>query len=140
MMIKTMTTVGVTALLLVACTHEDRPAVSQPSLTGAVYSAPISSPAMPVGAAMTVEIAATTCDHEQACNNFGTDRTYATREVCIGRVWAEKQQQITDVSCPNGVSRLALDKCLSDIRGERCRGPGDKQEGGGACTREVLCQ
>jgi hypothetical protein len=138
MLIKTMSTVAVSTFLLVACAHDND--VGQPATTGATFSSNASSPAAPVSMHAAEEIAATRCDREQTCNNVGVDRKYATRDVCVGKLRAENENDFTNASCPNGISRARLDKCLADIRGERCDHPLDTLERIDSCSRGSICQ
>jgi hypothetical protein len=136
MMIKTLTAFAIGVSLVAACAHDD--AVGQPTLTGATYNSS-GSPAAPVSSRAADEIATTRCDREQACNNVGATRKYSTHDVCIAQLRAENENSLTNENCPNGLSRLALDKCIADIRGEKCDHPLDTFERLNSCSRSSLC-
>jgi hypothetical protein len=135
MNIQPLTAVSLGAFLFVACNHND--AVDQPVTTGGVYSTP--SAAAPVSPRAADEIAAARCDREQSCNNVGADRKYSTHDVCVAQLRAENQNDLTNASCPNGISSRAVEKCLADIRGEQCDHPLDTLERLRACARSSLC-
>jgi hypothetical protein len=137
MMTKTLSTLAVSSFVLVACAHDN--AVDQPATTSATYQSPAVA-AAPVSPRAVEEIASARCDREQTCNNIGADKTYATRDVCVGKLRADNQNDLTNASCPNGLSRPGLDKCLADIRGERCDHPLDTLARLNACTRSSICQ
>jgi hypothetical protein len=136
MMIKSVTASSLCLFLAVACNHND--AVDQPTTTGGAYNSP-SSPAAPVSERAADEIASARCDREVTCNNVGVSRKYSTREVCVAQLRAENQNDMTNASCPNGISRPALDKCLADVRAEQCNHPLDTLERLHACMRSTLC-
>jgi hypothetical protein len=122
---------------LAACDNQDTVSTNTPATTtrttsGSALAAPVDSHAID-------ELAAARCDREQTCNNVGNGRSYATRDVCVGKLRADGQNDFTNASCPNGISRLALDKCLADIRGERCDHPLDTLSRLNSCARASLC-
>jgi hypothetical protein len=134
MITKTLTTVAVGSFLLIACAHDG--AVDQPATTSGSYPAA----AAPVSTHAIDEIVTARCDREQTCNNVGSGHTYATRDVCVGKLRADNQNDLTNASCPNGISRPGLDKCLADIRGERCDHPLDTLARLNSCARGSICQ
>jgi len=124
--------------LLAACDHQDTtgstitPATTTRTTSGSTLAAPVDGHAID-------ELAAARCDREQTCNNVGNNKSYATRDVCVQKLRADGQNDLTNGSCPNGISRLALDKCLADIRGERCDHPLDTLSRLNSCARASLC-
>jgi Family of unknown function (DUF6184) len=136
MMIKTLTAFAMGVSLVAACDHND--AVGEPTTTGATYNSP-GSPAAPVSPRAADEIAGARCDREQTCNNIGVTRKYSTHEVCVAQLRAENENSLTNASCPNGLSRSALTKCVADIRGEQCDHPLDTLERLNSCSKSSLC-
>ncbi len=55
------------------------------------------------------------------------------------KLHADNENDLTNANCPNGISRPALDKCLADIRGERCDHPLDTLSRLNSCAKATLC-
>jgi hypothetical protein len=127
------TTVAVALILLAACAHEDNTNMTPTTTTAA------SQMAAPVDNHAIDQVAAARCDREQTCGNVGVDKTYATRDVCVQKLRADSMNDLTNANCPNGMSRPALDKCLADVRGERCDHPLDTLSRLNSCSRSSLC-
>ncbi len=84
------------------------------------------------------QIAAARCDRELSCNNVGTGRKYVTRDSCIDELHGSVQSDLRGDQCGR-VDRAQLDKCLADIRGERCDHPLDTIARLSACRTGTLC-
>jgi hypothetical protein len=133
MMNRTIPSIAFAFVLLAACDHQDSSGTTAARTTsGTQLAAPVDAHAIDA-------IAGARCDREQTCNNVGVDKTYATRDVCIQRLRADDQNDLTNASCPNGISRVALDKCLGDVRGERCDHPLDTLSRLSSCSKSSLC-
>ena len=133
------TTISLGAVLLgtlvfVACNHDQGENTTPTTTTtaGSQLAAPADQHAIE-------DLTRARCDREQTCNNIGYEKTYSTRDVCLDKMRADSQNTLTNGSCPNGISRAALDKCLADVRGERCDHPLDTLSRLNSCSRASLC-
>lgn len=79
------------------------------------------------------------CEREAACNNIGTDKHYATREICTGEVKAKTGSELRASDCPGGVDSKQLDKCVDSIRKESCDNPIDSMARLISCRSSDLC-
>ena len=122
------------ACALAACAHENDDTTTPTARTtsGSQMAAPVDRHAVD-------DLAKARCDREQTCDNVGSGKTYATRDVCMEKLHGAADNDLTNASCPNGISRQALDKCLADIRGERCDHPLDTLSRINSCARATLC-
>jgi hypothetical protein len=127
---------AVAPLLLVAgCNHEETspgPMTTTQTTGGTIAASPVDRHAID-------EVASARCQREATCSNIGAGKSYATRDVCIEHLRADSENELTNASCPNGLSRIALDKCLAEIRGERCDHPLDTLARLNACSKSSLC-
>jgi hypothetical protein len=129
-----MATCAVGIFVLAACNHEPDHTTETPRTTGGSQEL-----ASPVDSHFSDDVARARCDREQTCNNVGVGKTYATRDVCVEKFRADTSNDFTKSSCPNGLSRPALEKCMADIRGERCDNPLDTISRLSACSKSSLC-
>jgi hypothetical protein len=120
-----------TFALLAGC--DSTPTPTPPTTTGgAIAAAPVDRRAID-------EVAHARCEREATCNNIGVGKSYATTDVCIEKLRADSENDLTNASCPRGIPRGALDKCLADVRGERCDHPLDTLSRLNACSKSSLC-
>ena len=132
---KTTLTISVLgAFALVACAHEqdNRSPATTTTTTGARSNAPISQSVIDA-------IASARCDREVTCNNVGTDKKWSNRQACISEVRGKQLNELTEASCPKGVDQTQYDKCLADIKGERCENALDTLSRLAACRTSALC-
>jgi Family of unknown function (DUF6184) len=84
-------------------------------------------------------IAAARCDREQTCHNIGSGKTYASRNACVDELRDKSQTELRASECPGGVDTTQLDKCLAEVRGEKCGDPLDTLSRITACRTSSLC-
>ena len=108
----------------------ERPPSSPPSTTGAGGGSNESA---------IESLAMARCDREELCNNVGTGKTYANREACLDELRNKGRDELRTSECPRGIDPTQLDKCLAEIRGERCGNPLDKVGRLNACRSDGLC-
>ena len=60
------------------------------------------------------------CDREQACDNVGDGKKYASRRVCIDQARGSTGNDINSYKCPGGIDAVAAQRCLSAIGNEEC--------------------
>jgi len=116
---------------ILACAHEQNGSGST-TTTGARTSAPISQSVIDA-------IAGARCDREAQCNNIGANKKYANRQGCVTELRGQQMNELTEASCPSGVDQPQYEKCLADIRGERCENPLDTLSRLNACRTGALC-
>lgn len=117
------------------CSRGDKqpPAYGQTRTTGA----PVARAHGDVAAS---QLAAATCDRAVACGDVGgDDGDYKTREDCVKERTREGKDDLRAAECPGGVDRVQLDKCLTEIRGQRCGDPMDALGKASACRTSALC-
>ena len=88
-------------------------------------------------AAQTIAVAR--CDREQSCRNIGSGKTYASRNACVDELRDKSQTELRASECPGGVDSTQLDKCLAEVRGEKCGDPLDTLTRLAACRTSALC-
>jgi hypothetical protein len=79
------------------------------------------------------------CEREARCDNVGANRHYVSREGCITQLRGEAMNSLTTSACPNGIDRAHLDRCLADVRGERCENVLDSLDRIANCSTNALC-
>jgi hypothetical protein len=119
------------AATVVACGHEYSE-TSSTTTTGAVASSPVNQQAIDA-------IAATRCAREARCDNVGAGKHYVSRQGCMTQLRGEGMNDLTTTACPHGLDNAQLDKCLADIRGERCENVLDTIARLSSCSRSSLC-
>jgi hypothetical protein len=60
------------------------------------------------------------CDREQACDNVGGGKKYASRRVCIDQMRGSIGNDINSYKCPGGIDAVAAQRCQSAIGNEEC--------------------
>jgi hypothetical protein len=60
------------------------------------------------------------CDREQACNNVGDGKTYASRQVCMDQFRGGVANDLNAHQCPGGINAAAVQECLTAIGNEEC--------------------
>jgi hypothetical protein len=114
-----MTTAGV---LAVGCAHnDDNTMASSPDRH--------TSPTQPSGVTSqqatnmggTVDrLTAARCDREQACNNIGDGKKYASRSVCMEQIHGSIANDLNSYQCPGGLDDSAVNQCMNAIGNEEC--------------------
>jgi hypothetical protein len=79
------------------------------------------------------------CEREARCNNVGQNKTYVSNEGCLTQLRGEAMNSLTASSCPQGINGPQLDKCLADVRGERCENVLDTIGRLANCNTTALC-
>ena len=118
---------------LVACGHEYTE-VGTTRVTSAVVA-----PSPPVDPQEIDAIALTRCKREARCENIGAGRHFGSYEGCAAELRGEAMNKLTTYACPKGIDVVQLDKCLADIRGERCSNLIDTLDRVTACSTSSLC-
>ena len=49
------------------------------------------------------------------------------------------QKDLRSAQCPGGISQVQLDKCVAEIKGERCSNPTDTVARVASCQTTALC-
>jgi hypothetical protein len=86
------------------------------------------------------EISTARCDREVRCGGVGEGKGHANRDQCIADLNREGYEDLDETHCPRGLGARELDKCLSEIHGERCGAPLDTLERLVACRAPALCK
>ncbi len=66
------------------------------------------------------KLASARCDHEEKCQNVGTGRKYATRDVCQIQLRSDTVGDLNAQKCPHGLDQNAVEHCVSAIQKEPC--------------------
>jgi len=119
------------AIAVVACGHSY-------SETGAT-STTAAQPSGPVNQRAIDAITGARCEREVRCDNVGANRHYVSREGCMTQLRGEAMNSLTTSACPNGIDRAQLDRCLADVRGERCENVLDSLDRITNCSTNALC-
>jgi hypothetical protein len=117
--------------LAVACGHEYAE-VGATTTTSARPSEPVSGEAVDA-------IAGTRCRREMRCDNVGAGRRYVSYDGCTTEMRGVAMNHLTTHACPHGIDAAQLDKCLADLRGERCSNVLDTIDRVTACSTSSLC-
>jgi hypothetical protein len=59
------------------------------------------------------------CNREEACNNVGDGKKYASRRVCLDQMRGSIANDLNAYQCP-GIDEAAVEKCQVAIRSEEC--------------------
>jgi hypothetical protein len=118
--------------LAVACGHEY-------AEVGATSTTSAAQPSKPVSAEAVDAIAGTRCRREMRCDNVGAARRYVSYDGCTTEIRGDAMNHLTTHACPNGIDSAQLDKCLADIRGERCSNVLDTIDRVTTCSTSSLC-
>jgi Family of unknown function (DUF6184) len=100
--------------LMVAGTLACMPGCPRTASTPAAAAPPLDD------AAAASQVAAVRCDHEQACDNVGQGRLYATREACFAEMTKSAEGDLGPVVCPLGVDVRRLNACIGQFQRESC--------------------
>jgi hypothetical protein len=65
-------------------------------------------------------LASARCDHEEKCQNVGTGRKYATRDVCQIQLRSDTMGDLNAQKCPHGIDQDAVEHCVSAVQKEPC--------------------
>jgi hypothetical protein len=118
------------ALALVACGASNEE-VGATSTTAA--RAPVSTDSAD-------EIATARCEREVRCGDVGPGLRYETREQCFNTLRVVETSDLAPARCPQGVTREGVDRCLADVRGQRCDNIMENLDWANDCTRSALCK
>jgi len=84
-------------------------------------------------------LATARCDREETCRNVGSGKTYASRNACMDELRDKSRSELNVIDCPGGVDNAQLEKCLSEIRAEKCGNALDAITRLAACRTSALC-
>jgi hypothetical protein len=79
------------------------------------------------------------CDREVRCEHIGAGETYGTRRDCLADRSHEERIDLSNDTCPDGISAKGLDSCLQSIREENCNHPLEAVRRLNACRAGNLC-
>jgi hypothetical protein len=99
------------ALGVAACAHETE---TTPAVTTTTAAA-----AVPNDAAV-LQIAKARCGRASECNILGNGRPYADKDQCMDAYKPGGGALENVASCPNGVDKGRLDKCIAVLRDQHC--------------------
>ena len=106
--------------LVAGCEHtEDRHAVN---------SEPARATTRPMGvtnlqadtSSVVTRLSDARCDREEACNNVGDGKKYASRRVCLDQMHGSIANDLNAYQCPGGIDEAAVQQCQVAIRSEEC--------------------
>jgi hypothetical protein len=60
------------------------------------------------------------CDHEEACDNIGDGKKYASRRVCLDQMRGSIANDLNAHQCPGGIDEAAVRQCQIAVRNEEC--------------------
>lgn len=84
-------------------------------------------------------IVAARCAREQACNNVGPDKSFASSQACDTKIRADMREDLKVSECPYGVDEKELRECLDSIHKEDCGNPIDTISRLAACRTSDMC-
>lgn len=116
-----------------ANTAEERPSTNEPSTNAATAKKGLQ-------AATVKQIADARCAREQKCGNLGTDKDYASAEVCQAKITEKWSDELNAYECPGGVVQKELGECLEEIKNEDCDSPFDTLGRIVACRSSDICK
>lgn len=120
-------------IAVAACGHSYSQAGAPTTTTGSpAASAPASDKAVE-------RISSARCDREMRCGNVGAGKSYVNQDGCLTEVKGKTMNDLTNSACPRGIDTMQLDKCLADIKGERCENVLDALSRLSNCRTGALC-
>jgi hypothetical protein len=131
-MSKILSIVPVLAVLAIACSHQTGNFGGTTTTSGTVRVGPEDG--------AIDAIATARCEREAKCQSIGEHKPYESYGACVSWIADEESKVLTPVACPRGLDGDRLDKCLSDIRAERCENLADSQSRVAACGTKTLCR
>jgi hypothetical protein len=139
MKIASLSSLAATALTLSLAFGCSKNTEREPAMQPASRTAP--DPATKTGTLNAInEISTARCDREVRCGGVGTDKKYESRDQCIAKLNSDGYEDLDAKSCPKGLDRSEVSKCLSEIDAERCGAPLDTLERLVACRTALLCK
>jgi hypothetical protein len=124
--------VSVLAAALVAACGHSYSQTSSTTTTAARPSAPVHPRAIDA-------LASARCEREARCDNIGPNRRYVSRDGCMTQLKGEEMNALTASSCPSGIDQPQLDRCVAEVRGERCENILDSIDRLANCNTNSLC-
>jgi hypothetical protein len=85
------------------------------------------------------QIASTFCDHEQACDNVGPQRSYATRSECLDRQARARSVALRSTACVSRLPKATVAHCMDILRGTACVLADDGASRVAECRAGALC-
>jgi hypothetical protein len=112
-------------MLVLGCEHTDDRNVATSSPAAPPASQPLGATnaqavGAPVDPGVVDRLASARCDREQACDNVGDGKRYASRHVCMEQQKGSIANDLNSYQCPRGIDGPAVQECLSAIAGEEC--------------------
>lgn len=84
-------------------------------------------------------IVAARCEREATCNNVGSDKHYASRDVCTRDIRNDMRDDLNAKDCPAGIDQKELNECLQAIQKESCGNPLETISRLAACRTGDMC-
>lgn len=79
------------------------------------------------------------CARETACNNIGSDKRFASSELCARELRTTVGDDLAPSKCPRGIDAAAVDKCTDAIRTESCNNSVDTVYRLATCRASAMC-
>jgi hypothetical protein len=99
------------AIALAACEHEDAQVNSRFATTTAAV--------IVANDAAVLDVAKARCRRADECNRLGSGHKYADRDQCT-EAYANQAGDTRILTCPNGVDKARLNKCLAELADQVC--------------------
>lgn len=129
----------VMGLTVAACVHDTGPTPNPPQpAAGTGVPAGVTNAQNQADLGIADQLAAARCDRAVACNDIGDGHMYVSRTLCMDQVRGNLGNAVNSYTCPRGVDRGAVDRCLVAISEAECGKPSavrDTPE----CKVEALC-
>jgi hypothetical protein len=84
-------------------------------------------------------IATARCMRASRCNEIGDTQRWASDQACLVDLKTRLAGDLTESSCPRGVSKNDVDECARSIRNEACPTAFETFERFPACRTTALC-
>jgi hypothetical protein len=153
----------VTAAFIAGCAHSPDPsrssqttsqATSQATTTGASFTLPGStntgshgvdpftpentSPELAEPGHPANRLGAAACERKQECDEIGDGKSHASRQACLTTTRRHAHEELTKLSCENGIDDAAFESCLKSVRIAECALV-DSITRQDACAKHTLC-
>ncbi len=85
------------------------------------------------------KIVAARCAREMSCKNVGTEKRFASNDVCGREIRNDMRDDLNSTDCPYGVDQKELNECLDSIKNESCGNPLETISRLAACRTSDMC-
>jgi hypothetical protein len=115
-------------------------------LSGCGHSESAPASTSTTGASVTIangtaisRLSSSRCDREVACNNVGTDKKFSDKDACLREVTHDSEANLRASECPRGILTQEFEKCLDEVKNEKCGNPFDSISRLTACRTSAIC-